>query len=52
MSGEVVFQRRHYPVGHAVKVTPSGRFASVRCKPRVFRLTGCLFLTGIFRKCC
>ena len=33
MSGEVASQRRHFPVCHAVKVTPSGRLASVRCKP-------------------
>ena len=33
MSGEVASQRRHFPACHAVKVTPSGRLASVRCKP-------------------
>ena len=33
VSGEVASQRRHFPACHAVKVTPSGRLASVRCKP-------------------
>ena len=33
VSGEIASQRRHFPACHAVKVTPSGRLASVRCKP-------------------
>ena len=33
VSGEVASQRRHFPTCHAVRVTPSGRLASVRSKP-------------------
>ena len=33
VSGEVASQRRHFPACHAIKVTPSGRLASVRYKP-------------------
>ena len=33
VSGEVASQRKHFPACHAVEVTPSGRLASVRCKP-------------------
>ena len=33
VSGEVAFQRRHFPACHGVKVTPSGCLASVRYKP-------------------
>ena len=33
VSGEVASQRGNFPSCHAVKVTPSGRLASVRCKP-------------------